>query len=76
VDSFEDQVRGESPNLPKNYATYLTAAKLIPNLVVANLLYVRDHALPAGRIYAAILLRQSGQSNTESFGKLLKTMRQ
>ncbi len=72
ADRFEDSVRGESPDLPKNYASYLAAAKLIPNLDVDNLLYVRDHALPAGRIYAAILLKQSGKSDTESFGKLLQ----
>jgi len=71
ADSFEDSVRGESPDPPKNYAAYLAAAKLIPNLVTENLLYVRDHALPAGRIYAAVLLKQSGQTDTASFGKLL-----
>ena len=71
ADSFEDSARGESPDLPKNYATYLAAAKLIPKLVTENLLYVRDHALPAGRIYAAILLKQSGQTDALSFGKLL-----
>ncbi len=41
ADSFEDSVRGESPDLPKNYATYLAAAKLIPNLVTENLLPLR-----------------------------------
>ncbi len=71
ADSFEDSVHGESPHPPKNYASYLAAAKLIPNLVTENLLYVLDHALPAGRIYAAILLKQSGESNNVSFGKLL-----
>lgn len=71
ADSFQDSVRGESPNLPKNYATYLDAAKIIPNLVPENLRYVRDHALPAGRLYAAILLKQSDQPDSESFGKLL-----
>lgn len=71
ADSFQDSVRGESPQLPKNYATYLTAAKMIPNLVPENLRYVRDHALPAGRVYAAILLKQAEQPDSESFDKLL-----
>ena len=71
ANTFDDGMRGESPGFRENYQHYLKAAGMLAKLPVSDLAYLRDHGSPAGRIYGAILLKQSGQSNGASFEKLL-----
>lgn len=70
--TFDDQVRGEG-GLSANYAAYCEAREKIVAIEVADLEWLRARASPAGRLYAAVLMKESGKiSDEEAFGKLLK----
>lgn len=69
--SFDDGVPGEGRR-SENYAAYAEASSQVNALEDKDLQYVLGHATPAGRIYAAVLLKESGRfGDNESFAKLL-----
>jgi hypothetical protein len=70
--SFDDDTHVGENEASKNYHAYADASELIPSLVTEDLGYVLDHGTPAGRLYVAILLKQSKRvGNNLSFGKLV-----
>ncbi len=71
--SFDDSHKGETAEASENYKAYAEAASMISGLESTDLEYLRDHASPAGRVYAAVLLKSSGRvGDNLSFEKLLK----
>jgi hypothetical protein len=69
--SFDDGVRGEG-QLSENFSAYAEASSQVSGLEDKDLQYVLTHATAAGRIYAAVLLKESGRvGDAQSFGKLL-----
>jgi hypothetical protein len=71
--SFDDDQKGESPDFTPNYKAYLEASNMIYALELSDLDYVLERGSPAGRIYAAVLIKQSGRAGDNlSFDKLLK----
>lgn len=71
--SFDDDQKGESPDFTPNCKAYLEASNMIYALELSDLDYVLERGSPAGRIYAAVLIKQSGRAGDNlSFDKLLK----
>jgi hypothetical protein len=68
--TWNDGVRGEGPEISKNFLAYSDAVAILSKLRTEDLEYVLKSGTPAGRIYAAMLLKQSGRDN-QSFQKLL-----
>ncbi len=69
--SFDDGVSGES-GPSQNHATYAELSSQIQGVDTADLEYLLTHATPAGKLYAAVLLKQSSRvGNDQSFGKLI-----
>lgn len=70
--SFDDGIQGESPTRSQNFLAYLDASDKISSLEVSDLNYVLEHGTPAGKLYAAVLLKQSSKvGDNLSFDKLL-----
>lgn len=69
--TFDDCSAGESKT-SSNFKSYTAACDQIQALETNDLQYLLGHATPAGRLYAAVLLKQSGRvGDNESFAKLL-----
>lgn len=70
---FSDNVRGEAPDLRAGYKAYYDGAGRLPEISVNHLKYVLQHATPAGKLYAAILLSQTkAMSNEQCYAGLLE----
>ncbi len=70
--SIDEDARGQIPTVTENHKAYVDASNIIYALEVKDLNYVLEHGSPAGRIYAAVLLKQSSKvGNNLSFDKLL-----
>lgn len=68
--TFDDSTSGES-EVSTNFKNYVAASDQIQALETSDLQYLLNHASPAGRLYAAVLLKQSGRvGDNESFAKL------
>jgi len=71
AESFDDDSRSGDNEASSNYNAFADATALIPSLVTEDLCYALEHATPAGRLYIAMLLKQSKRVADElSFGKL------
>lgn len=69
--TFDDSAAGESGQ-SQNYKNYSAAVGQIQALETKDLQYLLTQGSPAGRLYAAVLLKQSNRvGNNESFAKLL-----
>lgn len=69
--TFDDGVAGET-GLRQNYKNYSAAVDQIQAIETKDLQYLLTQGSPAGRLYAAVLLKQSNRvGNNESFAKLL-----
>ncbi len=69
--TFDDGVRGDGDQ-SVNFRNYALASDQIQALETSDLQYLLTHASPAGRLYAAVLLKQSGRvGDNECFAKLL-----
>lgn len=71
--SFDDAERGEAPQVSATYKAYLDAAGMIPSLDRKSLERMLTEGSPAGRLYAAVLLKQSGHGpgSNKAFESLL-----
>lgn len=70
--SFDDQVAGESGPRP-NFLAYAQAREKIAGIEIADLEWLQARASPAGRLYSALLMKESGKvSDEQAFGRLLK----
>lgn len=70
--SFDDSQRGENPEVTSNYKAYQEASAMISGLETADLNLIMDRGSPAGKLYAAVLLKQSGRvGNNLSFERLV-----
>lgn len=72
ANSFDDSQRGEVPELTPNYKAYQEASNMISGLETSDLNLMLDRGTPAGKLYAAVLLKQSGRvGNNLSFERLV-----
>ena len=70
--SVDEDNKAPSQNATENHKAYLDASGMVNALEVSDLEYVLKEGIPAGRVYAAVLLKQSGKvGNNLSFDKLL-----
>ena len=70
--SFDDGQRGESPQVTPNYKAYQEASSQISGIETADLNLMMDRGTPAGKLYAAVLLKESGRvGNNLSFERLV-----
>lgn len=70
--SFDDGQRGEAPTVTPNYKAYQEASGMISGIETADLNLMMDRGSPAGKLYAAVLLKQSGRvGDNLSFDRLL-----
>lgn len=68
---FEDSRIGEGGKLSKLYKAYEEAFKKSDKISKADYIWLLQNGTPAGKIYAAMLLKGTGKGNdAESFGKL------
>ncbi len=71
--SFDDGVQGESNTPSPNHAAYAEASGMIQGIESSDLQWLLANGSPAGRIYGAILMKESSRfGNDDSFGKLIK----
>lgn len=69
---FADGVRGESPDLSPGYKAFLEAYGLLPKISNGDLQHLVKNATPAGKLYAAALLRVKGElPRSECYASLL-----
>lgn len=70
--SFDDGIAGDDGKQRVNHAAYSEASAMIGGLESEDLQWLLANGSPAGRIYAAVLMKQSSRfGNDDSFGKLV-----
>ncbi len=71
--SVDEDCRGQRVSATENHQAYVDASNMVYALKVEDLDHILKNGTPAGRIYAAVLLRQSSRvGNNLSFDKLLE----
>ncbi|MBX9688053.1 MAG: hypothetical protein K2X27_15205 [Candidatus Obscuribacterales bacterium] len=70
--SFDDAAVGEAAERTQTYLAYQKAGDMIGGLADDDLIYLSKNGTAAGRLYGAVLMKQSGRfGNEQAFGHLL-----
>ena len=70
--SFDDGIPGETGKPSPNHAAYAEASGMIGGIESSDLQWLLTNGSPAGRIYGAVLMKESSRfGNDDCFGKLL-----